>query len=47
VSSEAKSAPGSQPELIGPVWLSSLPAQPWQWASFKTVTVHIDYHVCH
>ena len=25
--------------------LSALPAQPWQWASFKTVTVHIDYHV--
>jgi transposase len=25
--------------------LSPLPAQPWQWASFKTVTVHIDYHV--
>jgi len=25
--------------------LSPLPAQPWQWASFKTVTVQIDYHV--
>jgi transposase len=25
--------------------LAPLPAQPWQWASFKTVTVHIDYHV--
>jgi transposase len=25
--------------------LSSLPAQPWQWATFKTVTAHIDYHV--
>jgi len=25
--------------------LSPLPAQPWQWASFKTVVVHIDYHV--
>ena len=25
--------------------LSPLPGQPWQWASFKTVTVHIDYHV--
>ena len=25
--------------------LSPLPAQPWQWASFKTVAVHIDYHV--
>jgi len=25
--------------------LSPLPAQRWQWASFKTVTVHIDYHV--
>jgi transposase len=25
--------------------LSALPAQPWQWATFKTVTVHIDYHV--
>ena len=25
--------------------LSSLPAQPWQWATFKTVKVHIDYHV--
>ena len=25
--------------------LSPLPAQPWQWATFKTVTVHIDYHV--
>ena len=25
--------------------LSPLPAQPWQWASFKTVTVHIDHHV--
>ena len=25
--------------------LSPLPMQPWQWATFKTVTVHIDYHV--
>jgi len=25
--------------------LRALPAQPWQWATFKTVTVHIDYHV--
>ena len=25
--------------------LSALPAQPWQWASFKTVSAHIDYHV--
>ena len=25
--------------------LSALPAQHWQWATFKTVTVHIDYHV--
>jgi transposase len=25
--------------------LSALPAQPWQWATFKTVTAHIDYHV--
>jgi transposase len=25
--------------------LSPLPAQPWQWATFKTATVHIDYHV--
>jgi transposase len=25
--------------------LRPLPAQPWQWASFKTVRVHIDYHV--
>jgi transposase len=25
--------------------LSALPAQPWQWATFKTVKVHIDYHV--
>jgi len=25
--------------------LSPLPAQPWQWATFKTVKVHIDYHV--
>jgi len=25
--------------------LSPLPAQRWQWASFKTATVHIDYHV--
>ena len=25
--------------------LSPLPAQPWQWATFKTVRVHIDYHV--
>jgi len=25
--------------------LSPLPAQPWQWASFKTVKAHIDYHV--
>lgn len=25
--------------------LSALPAQCWQWATFKTVTVHIDYHV--
>jgi transposase len=25
--------------------LAPLPAQPWQWATFKTVAVHIDYHV--
>lgn len=25
--------------------LRPLPAQAWQWATFKTVTVHIDYHV--
>jgi len=25
--------------------LTSLPAQPWQWATFKTVAAHIDYHV--
>jgi len=25
--------------------LSPLPAQPWQWATFKTVAAHIDYHV--
>jgi transposase len=25
--------------------LSPLPAQPWQWATFKTVKAHIDYHV--
>ena len=25
--------------------LAPLPAQPWQWATFKTVRVHIDYHV--
>jgi transposase len=25
--------------------LVALPTQRWQWATFKTVTVHIDYHV--
>lgn len=25
--------------------LSALPTQRWQWATFKTVAVHIDYHV--
>ncbi|MGJ5843037.1 IS21 family transposase [Microvirgula aerodenitrificans] len=25
--------------------LMPLPAQPWQWATFKTVKAHIDYHV--
>ena len=25
--------------------LSALPAQRWQWATFKTVAEHIDYHV--
>ena len=25
--------------------LSALPAQPWEWASFKTVRVHIDSHI--
>ena len=25
--------------------LAALPAQRWQWATFKTVAVHIDYHV--
>ena len=25
--------------------LGALAAQPWQWATFKTVKVHIDYHV--
>ena len=30
--------------LDGPA-LSPLPAQPWQWATFKTVKPHIDYHV--
>ncbi len=30
--------------LDGPA-LAPLPAQPWQWATFKTVKAHIDYHV--
>jgi transposase len=30
--------------LDGPA-LRPLPAQPWQWATFKTVKAHIDYHV--
>ena len=30
--------------LDGPA-LSGLPAQRWQWATFKTVKAHIDYHV--
>ena len=30
--------------LDAPV-LAPLPAQAWQWATFKSVTVHIDYHV--
>ncbi|MGC9185747.1 MAG: IS21 family transposase [Thiomonas sp.] len=25
--------------------LQPLPAQPWEWANFKTVRVHIDHHV--
>ncbi|CAN0375171.1 unnamed protein product, partial [Phaeothamnion confervicola] len=25
--------------------LTPLPPQPWQWATFKTVKAHIDYHV--
>ena len=25
--------------------LAPLPTQPWQWATFKSVRVHIDYHV--
>ncbi|SCC93171.1 transposase (fragment) [Thiomonas sp. X19] len=25
--------------------LQALPAQPWEWASYKTVRVHIDHHV--
>ena len=25
--------------------LQPLPAQPWEWASYKTVRVHIDHHV--
>jgi transposase len=25
--------------------LAGLPAQPWQWVTFKTVKAHIDYHV--
>ena len=25
--------------------LSPLPTQPWEWASFKTVRVHIDSHI--
>ena len=25
--------------------LSALPTQPWEWASFKTVRVHIDSHI--
>ncbi len=40
--------PGSRASLFaaldGPA-LSPLPAQPWQWATFKTVKAHIDYHV--
>jgi transposase len=31
-------------ELDAPA-LSSLPRQPWRWATFKTVKAHIDYHV--
>lgn len=30
--------------LDGPA-LSPLPPRPWQWATFKTVKAHIDYHV--
>ena len=30
--------------LDGPA-LTPLPPQPWQWATFKTVKAHIDYHV--
>ena len=39
---------GSRASLFGALdapALSPLPAQPWQWATFKTVKVHIDYHV--
>lgn len=25
--------------------LRALPAQSWSWAAWRTVTVHIDYHV--
>jgi len=40
--------PGSRASLFAALdapALSPLPAQPWQWATFKTVKAHIDYHV--
>ena len=40
--------PGSRASVFAGIdapALSPLPAQPWQWATFRTVTVHIDYHV--
>ncbi len=40
--------PGSRASVFATLdapTLGTLPAQPWQWATFKTVTVHIDYHV--
>ena len=40
--------PGSRASLFATIdapALSGLPPQPWQWATFKPVTAHIDYHV--
>jgi transposase len=40
--------PGSRATVFAAIdapALQPLPAQPWEWASYKTVRVHIDHHV--
>lgn len=45
---EFQKLPGSRASVFAQIdapALMALPAQPWEWAAFKTVRVHIDSHI--